>query len=118
MRVDALGSRSHSCWLMEKLDHKDMTIRAGPEKELKITKDTMHLILGLPNGGGGKPLGIDEVVVANNLRTELCLSKEKFGLAALQDRLRKGGDNDLSIRSLFSDTVQSVVVPYCKLGNN
>jgi hypothetical protein len=75
MRVDVLGSRSHLCWLMEKLDHKDMTIQAGLGNELKITKDTMHLILGLPNAGGGKPLGIDEVAAANNLRAELDLSK-------------------------------------------
>jgi hypothetical protein len=32
MRVDALGSRSYLSWLMEKLDHNDMTIRVGPEK--------------------------------------------------------------------------------------
>jgi hypothetical protein len=76
MRVDALGSRSHLSWLMEKLDHNDMTIRAGPGKELKITKETVHLILGLPNGGGGKTLGIDEAVAANNLRAELGLPKK------------------------------------------
>ncbi|XP_035822477.1 uncharacterized protein [Zea mays] len=75
---------------MEKLDHNDMTIRAGPGKDLKIIKDTVHLILGLPNAGGGTALGIDEAVAANNLRAELGLSKEDFGVAALQDRLRKG----------------------------
>jgi hypothetical protein len=80
MRLDALGSRSHLAWLMEKLDHNDMTIRAGPGKELKITKDTVHLILGLPNAGGRTALGIDEAVAANNLRAELGLSKEDFGL--------------------------------------
>jgi hypothetical protein len=78
-----------------------MTIRASLGKELKITKDTMHLILGLPNAGGGTTLGIDEAVAANNLRAELGLSKEGFGVAALQDRLRKGSDDDLSIRSFF-----------------
>jgi hypothetical protein len=93
MRVDALGSRSHLSWLMEKLDHNDMTIRAGPGKELKITKEMVHLILGLPNAGGGKPLGVDEGVAANNLRAELGLSKEEFSVAALQDRLRKGFDD-------------------------
>jgi hypothetical protein len=101
MRVDALSSRSHLCWLMEKLDHMDMTIRADLGKELKITKDIVHLILGLPNAGGGKPLDINEAVAANNLRAELGLSKEEFGVAALQDRLRKGNDDDLSIGSFF-----------------
>jgi hypothetical protein len=36
----------------------------------------VHLILGLPNAGGGKPLGIDEPVAANNLRVELGLPKK------------------------------------------
>ena len=78
-----------------------MTIQAGLGKELKIIKDTMHLILRLPNVDSGKLLGIDEAVAANNLGSELGLSKEDFGVAALQDRLRKGGNDDLSIRSFF-----------------
>jgi hypothetical protein len=112
MRVDALGSRSHLAWLMEKLDLNNMTIRAGPgTKELKITKETVHLILGLPNAGGGIALGIDEAVAANNLRAELGLSKEDFGIAALQDRLRKGSDDDLSIRSFFMILFNRLLFP-------
>jgi hypothetical protein len=88
MTLDALGSRSHLRWLMDKLDHKDMTIRPGQGKELKITKETVHLILGLPNAGGGKPLGIDEAVAGNNLRAELGLSKDEFVVASLQKRKR------------------------------
>jgi hypothetical protein len=42
-------------WLMDKLDPVDMTIRPSPGKELKITKETVRLILGLPSAGGGKP---------------------------------------------------------------
>jgi hypothetical protein len=83
MTVDALCSRSHLRWLMDKLDHKDMIIRPGPGKELKITKDTMHLILCVPNHGGGKPLGIDEAVAASNLRSELGLAKDEFNVTLL-----------------------------------
>jgi hypothetical protein len=101
MTLDALGSRSHLCWLMDKLDQKDMTIRPGQGKELKITKEIVHLILGLPNAGGGKPLRIDEAVAGDNLRVELGLSKDEFVVASLQDRLRKGDDDDLSIRCFF-----------------
>jgi hypothetical protein len=101
MTIDALGSRTHLCWLMEKLDPKDMTLRIGPGKELKITKETVHLILGLPNTGGGKPLNIDEVNAAVNLRSSLGISKDEFGVAKLQERLRLGGDDDLSIRCFF-----------------
>jgi hypothetical protein len=54
LRTDALESRSLIRWLMDKLDPHDMTIRPGAGKELKITKETIRLILGLPCAGGGR----------------------------------------------------------------
>jgi hypothetical protein len=35
----------------------------------------VHLILGVPNHGGGKPLRIDEAVAASNLRSDHGLAK-------------------------------------------
>jgi hypothetical protein len=35
MRVDALGSRSHLAWLMENLDHNDMTIEPAQGRSSK-----------------------------------------------------------------------------------
>ena len=116
MTLDALGSPSHLRWLMDKLDHKDMTIRPGVGKELKITKETVHLILGLPNAGGGKPLGIDEAVAGNNLRAELGLSKDECVVASLQDRLRKGNDDDLSIRCFFLILFNRLLFPTSSWG--
>jgi hypothetical protein len=101
---------------MEKLDHNDMTIWVGRGKELKITKEKVYLILGLPNAGGGKPLGIDEAIAANNLRAELGLSKEEFGVAALQERLRKGFDDDLSIRYFFLILFNRLLFPTASWG--
>jgi hypothetical protein len=69
----------------------------------------VYLILGLPNTGGGKPLGINGAAAANNLTAELGLSKEDFGVTGLQDRLRKGGDNDLSIRSFKHPTIYPTI---------
>jgi hypothetical protein len=43
----------------------------------------MHLILCVPNHGGGKPLGIDEAVAASNLRSELGLAKDEFNVTLL-----------------------------------
>jgi hypothetical protein len=54
LRTDALESRSLIRWLMHKLDPHDMTIHPGAGKELKITKETVCLILGLPCAGGGR----------------------------------------------------------------
>ncbi|WVZ63824.1 hypothetical protein U9M48_013426 [Paspalum notatum var. saurae] len=81
MTLDAIGSRSHLCWLMDKLDPKDMTIRLGPGKELKITKETVRLILGVPCAGGGKPVGVDATAAADRLswnisNTEVLLTEE------------------------------------------
>ncbi|WVZ84958.1 hypothetical protein U9M48_031924 [Paspalum notatum var. saurae] len=95
MTLDAIGSRSHLCWLMDKTDPKDMTIHPGPGKELKITKDTVRLILGLPSAGGGKPLGIDAADAADRLRTSLVLTKDEFTVAKLQDILRRGDNDDV-----------------------
>jgi hypothetical protein len=39
---------------MDKLDLDDITIRPEVGKELKITKETVRLILGLPSAGGGR----------------------------------------------------------------
>jgi hypothetical protein len=55
MSIDELESRSLIKWLMDKLNPNDMTIRPGSSKELKITKEIVRLILGLPSAGGGKP---------------------------------------------------------------
>jgi hypothetical protein len=76
----------------------------------------VHLIFGLPNAGGGKPLGIDEVVAANNLRVGLGLSKEDFDVAALQDRLRKGGDDDLIMISFFLILFNRLLFPTASWG--
>ncbi|WVZ52508.1 hypothetical protein U9M48_003561, partial [Paspalum notatum var. saurae] len=88
MTLDVIGSRSHLCWLMDKLDPKDITIRPGPVKELKITKETVRLILGIPCAGGRKPLGVDATAAADRLRSTLGLTKDEFTVAKLQDRLR------------------------------
>jgi hypothetical protein len=58
MSTDGLAVGSLLNWLMDKLDPVDMTIRPGIGKELKITKETVRLILGFPSAGGGNRLWI------------------------------------------------------------
>jgi hypothetical protein len=38
MTINAIGCQTLLCWLMQKLDPRDMTLCIGPDKELKITK--------------------------------------------------------------------------------
>jgi hypothetical protein len=66
---------------------------------------------GLPNLGGGKPLNIDEANAAATLRASLNISKDEFVISKLQDRLRLGQDDDLSIRCFFSDSLQPAAIP-------
>jgi hypothetical protein len=88
---------------MDKLDLEDMTIRLGAGKQLKITKETVRLILGLPSAGGGREFmdWYSEIDAATKLRRELNITKDEFDVVKLQDRLVLGNDDELSI-SCFS----------------
>lgn len=102
-RTDALERRLLIRWLMDKIDQVDMTIRPGPGKELKITKEIVRLILGLPSTSDGRDF-IDwygEVDAASKLRRDLKISKDEFDIVKLQDKLVEGNDNQLSIHYFF-----------------
>lgn len=73
---------------MDKHDPENMIIHSVPGKELKMAKDTVHLILGLPSVGGGKSFmdWYGDVDVAGMVRKYLIISKDEFGIATLQDR--------------------------------
>jgi hypothetical protein len=73
MSIDGLVVGSLLNWLMDKLDPVDMTIQPSLGKELKITKETVRLIFGLPSDGGGKPFmdWYGEVDAAGRLMKEL-----------------------------------------------
>jgi hypothetical protein len=66
LRTDALESRSLIRWLMDKLDPHDMTILPGAGKELKITKETIRLILGLPSAAGSLLIGMVKWILLQN----------------------------------------------------
>jgi hypothetical protein len=70
---------------MDKLDLVDMTIRPGPGKELKITKDTVRLILGLSSASGGRDFTdwYGEVDATSKLRRDLKISKDEFDIVKL-----------------------------------
>jgi hypothetical protein len=55
-------------------------------------------------------------VAGNNLRVELGLSKDEFVVASLQDRLRKGDDDDLSIRCFFLILFNRLMFPTSSWG--
>jgi hypothetical protein len=118
LRTDALESRSLIRWLMDKLDPHDMTIRPGAGKELKITKDTVHLILGLPCAGGGREFTdwYGEVDAAAKLRRDLNVGKEEFDVVKLQDKIVLGNDDELSIRCFFLILFNRLLFPSASWG--
>lgn len=70
---------------------------------MKITKEIVRLILGLPSAGGGK-LFMDwygEVDAAGRLRKQLKISKDVFDITTLQEIIITGHDDDLTIRCFF-----------------
>jgi len=38
-------------WLYDHIDPNTMALRVGPGKELKITKEVVHYVLGVPSKG-------------------------------------------------------------------
>jgi hypothetical protein len=118
LRTDALESRSLIRWLMVKLDPEDMTIHPGARKELKITKDMVRFILGLPSARGGREFTdwYGEIDAATKLRRELNISKDEFDVVKLQVRLVVRNDDELSIRCFFSNFIQPAIVPICFMG--
>ncbi|KAJ1270266.1 hypothetical protein BS78_06G041000 [Paspalum vaginatum] len=88
------------------MDHTspdDMVIRAGPGKELKITKDTVRLILGLPSAGGGLEHinWKGRVNAATKFRNELGIGRGAIKIETLQNRIADGGIDDLTMRCFF-----------------
>jgi hypothetical protein len=118
LRTDALESRSLIRWLMDKLDPHDMTIRPGAGKELKITKETVRLILGLPCAGGGKEFTdwYGEVDAVAKLRRDLKVGKEEFDVVKLQDKIVLGTDDELSIRCFFLILFNRLLFPSASWG--
>jgi hypothetical protein len=118
LRTDALESRSLIRWLMHKLDPHDMTIHPGAGKELKITKETVCLILGLPCAGGGREFTdwYGEVDAAAKLRRDLKVGKEEFDVVKLQDKIVLGNDDELSIRCFFLILFNRLLFPSASWG--
>ena len=95
-----------------------MTIRLGTGKELKITKETVRLILGLPSAGGGRDFTdwYGEIDAATKLRRDLNIYKDEFDVVKLQDMLVVGNDDELSIRCFFLILFNRLLFPSASWG--
>jgi hypothetical protein len=103
MTLEGLETRELFHWLLDLTDPCDMTIRCGPGKELKITKDVIHFITGLSNSGG-LPEKFDwssQVAEAASFQQNFHLSKGVIGVDRMEAEVIKGGADDQTIRCLF-----------------
>jgi hypothetical protein len=118
LRTNALESRSLIRWLMDKLDPDDMTIHSGAGKELKITKETVRFILGLPSAGSGRDFTdwYGEVDTASKLRRDLNICKEEFDVVKLQDKLVIGNDDELPSYVFFLILFNRLLFPSASWG--
>jgi hypothetical protein len=103
---------------MDKLDPHDMTICPGAGKELKITKETVRLILGLPCAGGGREFTnwYGKVDADAKLRRDLKVGKEEFDVVKLQDKIVLRNDDELSIRWFFLILFNRLLFPSASWG--
>jgi len=103
MALDAVECRGLLRWLMDHTDPRDMTIRAGPGKELKITKDVVKLILGIPSSGGSIPtFGWAQCKqVASNFRASIGIGNRPIKVEFLRQRVAASGVDQLTMRCFF-----------------
>jgi hypothetical protein len=103
MTLEGLETRGLFNFLLDLTDPRDMTIRCGPGKELKITKDVIHFITGLSNSGG-PPEKFDwssQVAEAASFRQNFHLSKGVIGVDRMKAEVIKGSADDQTMRCLF-----------------
>ncbi|XP_044320564.1 uncharacterized protein [Triticum aestivum] len=100
LTVDALRTRNLPVFLMDNTS-ESLVINVGTQGGLKITPHAVHCVLGLPNGGTDPP-----PFSYAQKREQLLKLKELLGVSkhknitfeVLYQRIRLGGDDDLTIR--------------------
>lgn len=103
MTVPALESRGLLHHLMDIIDPNDMTIKAGPGKNLEITKEVIHKILGLRDNGNlpRVPSWTEGVAEATSFRQQLGVGKGPFTWEMMKAEVDKGGADRRTMRCLF-----------------
>ena len=113
MALDAVECRGLLRWLMDHTDPRDMTIRAGPGKELKITKEVVKLVLGIPSSGGSiQNFGwAQRKQVASNFRASIGIGNRPIKVEFLRQRVAAGGVDQLTMRCFFLIVMNRLLFP-------
>lgn len=92
-------------WLYDHIDPQTMILKVGPGKEIKLTKEVVQYILGVPSKGQSLVDNASytaKVNEAKRLRSELKVANAKdFTVQVCMERIEKGGIDDLTKRCFF-----------------
>uniref|UniRef100_A0A452ZJ08 Uncharacterized protein n=2 Tax=Aegilops tauschii subsp. strangulata TaxID=200361 RepID=A0A452ZJ08_AEGTS len=113
LTVDALRTRNLPVFLMDNTS-ESLVINVGTQGGLKITPHAVHCVLGLPNGGIDPP-----PFSCAQKREQLLTLKKLLGVPkqknidfeVLYQRIRLGGDDDLTIRCFIIIVFNRLLFP-------
>ena len=101
--LDALGRPNLIGWLYDHINPDDRTLNVGPGK-IKITKEVVRLVLGLPSTGGSLPRSNwqEKVKAAVSLRQQLGVNDPKdLDVQLCINRVKRGGLDALTMRCFY-----------------
>lgn len=105
IKLRGSGPPSLLTWLYDKIDPETMILKVGPGKEIKLTKELVHTIIGVPNEGGSVADNASynaRVQEAKALRADLGVpAGADFKIDYCLARIRRGGTDDLTKRCFF-----------------
>jgi len=105
IKLTSSGPPSLLKWLYDHIDPNTMALRVGPGKELKITKEVVHYVLGVSSKGqsiSDNASYTARVNEAKKLRNELNVTNAKdFTVKVCTNRIQQGGTDDLTKRCFF-----------------
>jgi len=113
MHLKAVEGRSLLGWILDHMDLHSMTLRAGRGKELKFTKEVVEIVLGLPSAGATPPRlhQTEKSELTAKFRNKLNLDSRVFNVIMMQERVKLGGDDELTMMCYFIVIFHSLLFP-------
>ncbi|XP_062213152.1 uncharacterized protein LOC133914001 [Phragmites australis] len=110
IKIDAVESRELYCFLMDHIDIVHMNLILSHDKILPISAQSIHIVLGLPIGGG--ELTFTKTKEITNAKKDLFdMLGEKLSIERLKLEVSKGLADELSLRCFFMIVFNRLLFP-------
>lgn len=110
IKIDAVESRELYCFLMDHIDIVHMNLILSHDKILPISAQSVHIVLGLPIGGG--ELTFTKTKEITNAKKDLFdMLGEKLSIERLKLEVSKGLADELSLRCFFMIVFNRLLFP-------